>query len=134
MIAFQAQFAPLEARRRALGITKILVAKHTGVSLPTVNRILTGREANPTVESIGAIAKLLGVTVQLGAQEGLNEAQNAHEFRKARALVKAKRLVRQVQGNMALEGQGLDAKTLEQMIERTSYELLTGPAKQLWED
>jgi transcriptional regulator with XRE-family HTH domain len=127
-------FQNLEARRHKLGMSKAAIAKRARVSRPTVERILLGKETNPRLGNIEAIAAALGVTIRLGATTDVQETQDAHEFRKARAQAKAKRLVRLVQGNMSLEAQGVDSKTLEQMVEQTACELMAGPPKRLWDD
>lgn len=134
MIATHTPFAQLESRRHLLGMSKAGIAKRTGVSLPTVNRILGGKEPSPTLGNLQAIAAALGVIVRIGAIVDVQELQDVHEFRKARALSKAKHLVGLVQGTMALESQAVDSKTLEQMVEQTVCELLAGPSSRLWND
>lgn len=132
--AFVFPFAKLESRRQRLGITKAGVATRAGVSLPTVNRIFGGKEPSPTLGNLQAIATSLGLVIQIGASVEIQEPQDAHEFRKARAFSKARRLVGLIQGTMALESQAVDSKTLDQMIEQTAFELLTGPSSRLWND
>ena len=115
-------------------MAKATLAKRAKVSLPTVNRILLGREKKPTIANVLAIAAALGVTVRLGAMSGVEEVQSVFEFRKAQALAKAKRIVRSVQGTMALEAQAVDAKAIDQMVEQTVCELLSGRPRRLWND
>ena len=124
----------LDARRRQLGMTKVAVASRSRVSLPTVNRILSGREPNPALASVQAIASALGVKVVLGADSRIEEVHDAHEFRKAQATAKATALVRHVQGNMALEAQAVVDASRRQMIEQTANELLAGSPRRLWDD
>jgi hypothetical protein len=45
---------------------------------------------------------------------------------------KARKLVSLVQGTLGLEGQAVDQKTLDAMIERTTHEMLNGPKRRLW--
>ena len=53
------------------------------------------------------------------------EFQFSLEERK-RAVRKARRITRMLQGTMGLEGQGLDRKTLREMTKKTARELLVG--------
>jgi len=53
------------------------------------------------------------------------EVQIVNQFqRRRRALLKAKRLTSMLQGTMALEGQGLDKRTLRAMTKQSARELL----------
>lgn len=126
------QLKSLESRRRALRISRAAIAKRTGLSLPTLNRILAG-EGNPTLETLAALASVLGVEFQI-TNHGLviKELCSAHEFRKLMAEQKALRLVRMVQGTAALEAQAVDKVQEQEMVERTIHELLVGPARRLW--
>ena len=123
-----AQFQALEARRQNLGMTKKMVARRSGVSLPTVQRLLSGQEQNPSFPNVQAIAMALGIEVKF------IETQDAHEFKKRQATEKAQRIVRMVQATMALEAQGTDSKNIAQMIDRTACELLSSEGRRLWED
>jgi transcriptional regulator with XRE-family HTH domain len=118
----------LELRRQQLGMSKKSLAKRSGVSQATVNRILSGKEASPTLPNIQAIATALGAGLQIGP------VQDVHEFRKSQAQAKAKRLVRMVQGTMALEAQAVESRIIEQLVEQTMCELMAGPQRKLWDD
>jgi transcriptional regulator with XRE-family HTH domain len=128
MISNKNWFKQLELRRQQLGMSKKIVAKRSGVSLPTVNRILSGKETRPTFPNVQAIAAALGVELQLGP------IQNVHDFRKGQARAKATRLVRMIQGTMGLEAQAVDPQAIDQMIEQTVCELLAGSQRKLWGD
>lgn len=128
MIAPSDWSSQLEFRRHQLGMNKSTVAKRSGVSIPTVDRILSGREKNPRFSNVQAIAAALGIELRL------HETQSAQEFRKVQATAKAQRLVRMVQGTMGLEAQGVDSETLEGMIDQATCELLAGSARKLWDD
>jgi transcriptional regulator with XRE-family HTH domain len=134
VIAASGWFRQLEFRRVQLGMSKTAVAKRSGVSLPTVDRILAGRDQNPRLANVQAIAAALGVELRIGESMTVFEPLSAQEFRKLQAAAKAKRLVRMVQGNMGLEAQAVDAKTLEGMIDQTTCELLAGSPRKLWDD
>ena len=128
MIAVTDWARTLELRRHELGMSKATLAKRAGVSLMTVNRILSGEDRGPRVTNLQAIAAALGVQI------GIAEASSALEFRKAQAAAKAKRLVRMVQGTMALEAQAVDSHTIADMIEQTTCELLAGSDRKLWNE
>ena len=49
--------------------------------------------------------------------------ESAQKTKESLLREQAKRIVAQVQGTMALEGQGLDQEQIEEMIERTYQEL-----------
>ena len=118
-------FQQLEKRRRELRMPRTILAKRSGVSLPTVNRVLSGHHNRVTFENVLAIAKALGMEITM-LQQG-----TSCEFREKQATKKARKLVRLVQGTSALEGQGLDKDELEEMIGRTSKELFLTNRK-LW--
>jgi len=116
----------LENRRKLLGMKKTTLAERAGVSLPTVNRTLSGSERSPTLPTIVAIAAALGLKLELEA------AQEPDDFRHAQAKAKATRIAQMVQGTMALEAQAVDPKTIERLVEQTVHELLAGSARRLW--
>lgn len=119
-------FEKLEARRRELGLSQSALAERSGVSLPTVQRILSGHSPAASFENTMAIAQVL--EMQLDATPVIP----AQEVLEKQALKKAERLVRMVQGTSALEAQGLSPKHLTQMIKKTVNELLAGSRRRLW--
>lgn len=126
------QFKSLESRRRTLRISRAALAARTGLSVPTLNRILAG-EGNPTLETLTALSSALGVEFRITNQiVELTELCSANEFRKLMAEQKALRLVRMVQGTAALEAQAVGQAQEKEMVERTVHELLAGPARRLW--
>jgi transcriptional regulator with XRE-family HTH domain len=124
----------LEKRRKSVRMTKKILAQRAGMSLPTVNRILSGREKRLTINSIEAIAKALGVVVQVGASTDFIEVESSLSLRKKQAVAKAKRIVRMIQATMGLEAQAVGDDVLDQMTEETTYELLAGSPHRLWSD
>lgn len=120
-------FREFEKRRRELGMSRSILAKRSRVSLPTVNRILSGQHTGASFANVLAIAEALGMELTAEAKT------RSDEFRHKQATRKARRLVRLVQGTSALEGQGLDQHEIEEMVERTSRELLPTKRK-LWEE
>jgi transcriptional regulator with XRE-family HTH domain len=134
MISAAGWLSKLEFRRAQLGMSKAALAKRSKVSLPTVDRILSGREQNPRLSNVTAIATALGVEVRLADNEiSVVDQKTAHQFRREQALSKAKRIVNMVQGNMALEAQAVSQETIDGMIDQTVCELLAGSPRKLWE-
>lgn len=119
-------FETLERRRRELGISQSGLAERSGVSLPTVQRILTGRSPAASVENTLAIAHALGMELDA------TPTASASEVLEHQAREKAKKLVRMVQGTSALEAQGVSNQQITEMIQRTVGELLKGSRRRLW--
>lgn len=108
-------------------MSRATLAKRAGVSLPTVARILTGRERSPRLGTIQALAKELGIEVRFVAvadEESLREQQ---------AERKAREIARVVQGTMGLEAQGVSAEKLDKLIRQKMHSLLAGSRRKLWE-
>ena len=116
----------IEQRRRQSGVTYQALAERSGVSLPTVRRILVGDQQSASVSTVLAIARVLGVRLSFDAESDVDTLLE----RQARQ--KAERLVGMVHGSSALEGQGLDEDTRERMVRQTVHELLAGSMRKLW--
>ena len=134
MIATHQLFEQLDGRRSQLGMSKTALARRAAVSLPTIHRILSGRERRPGLETLTAVAAALGVEVRLSASPHVHACSDAAEFRREQARAKAKRLVRLVQGTMALEAEAVGADVLKRMEEHNFHALLAGPDRRLWGD
>jgi len=117
----------LERRRRDLGMSLMAIAHRSGVSLPTVRRILRGRLAEASFVNVAKVSEALGAPIGL-AETDINE------FRRRQARSKAERIARLVQGTSALESQAVDASTYDSIVERSFHELLAGPKRRLWSD
>lgn len=122
----QPLFEKLENRRRELGLSQSVLAERSGVSLPTIQRILSGHHPAASFENTLAIAQALGM--QLEAVPVIP----AEEVLEQQARKKAERLVRMVQGTSALEAQGVSARHVGQMVKKTVQELLAGSRRRLW--
>jgi transcriptional regulator with XRE-family HTH domain len=118
----------LGARRRALRMSYSVLAKRTGVSIPTLVRTLSGEKSQTSFASILAIAEGLGMGVRLEPKV------KAQELLEKQAERKAEQIVAMVQGTSALEGQAVDSKTITRMKRRTVHELLAGSPRRLWDD
>jgi transcriptional regulator with XRE-family HTH domain len=114
----------LEIIRRKLGMSRAILARRSGVSLPTVTRILSGKDTSAHYRNVLAIAVALGVDFRIDV--------DVEKVRERQARKKARRLVGDVQGTSALEGQAVDRKTYLEMVRRTCHELLAGPRRRLW--
>ena len=125
-------YAHLDSRRARLGMSKADLACRAGVSLPTVQRLLSGREGRARVDILCAIASALGVEVRLSGSPSVWESTDPSAFREARAREKAAHLTKLVQGTMALEAEAVKAKVLEQMTAQTVHSLLAGSGRRLW--
>jgi transcriptional regulator with XRE-family HTH domain len=118
----------LDERRRELGLSYEVLSKRCGVSRPTVQRVLSGRHAAASFANIMAIAESLGLVLRF------DSTVDARDLKREQAARKAKKLVALVQGTSALEGQAVDQKTVESMIEQTTHELLAGSKRKLWSE
>lgn len=122
----------LDRRRARLGMSKADLARRAGVSLPTVQRLLAGRDERPRTDILMAIAVALGVEVRLSESPCVFETTEVSAFREAQARAKARRLARLVQGTMALEAEAVGADVLDDIEEENVHALLAGPARRLW--
>jgi transcriptional regulator with XRE-family HTH domain len=118
----------LDQRRRDLGLSYDLLSKRCGVSRPTVQRILSGRQAAASLSNVLAIAESLGLALRFDSEVA------PRELKREQAERKAKRLVALVQGTSGLEGQAVDPETVASMIERTTDDLLAGSKRRLWSE
>jgi predicted nucleic acid-binding protein len=96
--------------------------------MPTVVRILTGRNLQTSFANVLAIAEALGIVV------GVEQEFDVTDFLENQAQQKAEKLVSMVQGTSGLEAQAVDAKTLKKMQQQTVHELLAGSPRKLWAD
>ncbi len=118
----------LDTRRRELGLSYELLSKRSGVSRPTVQRVLSGNHAQASFANVVAIAESLGLAVRL------DSTVDVRNLKSEQAKRKAKKLVSLVQGTSGLEGQAVDKKAIESMVEQTTHELLAGSKRKLWSE
>jgi transcriptional regulator with XRE-family HTH domain len=118
----------LDQRRRDLGLSYERLSKRCGVSRPTVQRILSGRHVAASFANIVAIAESLGLGLRFDSKV------DARKLKREQAERKAKKLVALVQGTSGLEGQAVDEKAIESMVEQTTHELLAGSKRKLWSE
>ncbi len=115
----------LKQRCRELGMSHALLARRSGVSLSTVNRVLDDYHT-ATFESVEKIARALGLDVSL------RPLLDVDQMCRQQARQKAERLVAMVQGTSGLEGQAVDDEAQKLMVTQTMYELLAGSRRKLW--
>jgi transcriptional regulator with XRE-family HTH domain len=104
-----------------------LLAERSGVSLPTVQRILRDGGEHTTYANLEAVALALGMSFEL------RSTCDEQDFAEQQALTKAKAIARMVQGTSALESQAIDSDAYQQMVKQTVHELMTGTRRRLWE-
>ncbi len=116
----------LNARRAKIGISCSVLARRTGISLRSVQRILSGDEVNPGFATLSALARELGIGVRFDDQLPIAS------IRRRQAERKADRVLAIVQGSSALEGQAVSRQTMKKLREKTINELLAGSPRKLW--
>jgi hypothetical protein len=129
------RYSDLNRRRRELGMSYRVLSERSGVSLPVVQRLLAAKVRAPSFPNVMAVVRALGG----GAPRTLTDGSCTFEFpvsaqklREQQSRRKARKLVGLVQGTSALEAQAVDGDAYEEMIERTSRELLVGSNQRLW--
>jgi predicted transcriptional regulator len=116
----------LNHKREALGISHARLAEMTGVSLLTVQRFFAQGNDNISFATICKMADALGI--DLMAQE----KTSAQEMLEARARAKAREMAKIVQGTSALEAQGVNTVTLNEIENGIFYTLMNGSKRTLW--
>ena len=125
-IAFD--FGVLQRRRQELGLSYELLARRSGVSRPTVQRILSSRYPTASFASVVAIGDALGLELRFAP------AVSSDQLKQEQAHKKAKKLAALVQGTCGLEGQAVDRASFDAMVEQTTQELLSGSKRRLWSE
>ncbi len=129
----------LEARRRDLKMSRAALAQRSGVSAPTVYRILSGGLENAHFRYVLAIARALGMAMHFDPTDESEPLQfqpkpDAYTLIEKAATQKAERLVGMVQATSGLEGQALAPAIARGMIRQTAAELMAGSRRRLWSD
>ncbi|MEO2018953.1 MAG: helix-turn-helix domain-containing protein [Fuerstiella sp.] len=116
----------ISRRASELQISKVHLARLAGVSRATLDRLLSG--GHVTTATLSAVADVLGLQVKIQVLPRIT----VKEVKRSFAARKADRLAAMVQGTSALEAQGVDAETLDDIKEQAYHELLAGPPRRLW--
>jgi hypothetical protein len=103
------------------------VALRSGISLPTVQRILRDGGERTAYANLAAVARALGMEFEL------RSTCDEQTFAERQARAKAEVIARMVQGTSALESQAVDADTCRQLVNQTLHELMAGPRHRLWD-
>lgn len=53
-------YSIINARKKKLGITNADISRRTGITVSTLDKITSGRNQNPTLETLKAIASVIG--------------------------------------------------------------------------
>ncbi|CAG1009025.1 hypothetical protein PHYC_03643 [Phycisphaerales bacterium] len=114
-------------RKDELRMSFSALAARSGVSEPTVKRILGGHLRQASFVNVASIASALGIPL------GLSET-DADEFCREQARKQAERIARLVQGTSALEGQAVEGAAYRRLVEKSYHELLAGPRRRLWSE
>jgi transcriptional regulator with XRE-family HTH domain len=119
----------LERRRREVGMSRCALAERSGVSLATVNRLLSGDGLEKTsIRTIEAIAHALDLRLRFGVET----LSCSMAFKERQAEAKAREIASLIQGTSALEAQAVDEETREELVRQTVHELLAGPKSRIW--
>lgn len=117
----------LQERRKTLGMTYATLAQRSGVSVATVERVLSSRPHRVGLEDALAIASALGMNLQL------QEDTDPVDMVRRQAEIKARKLVDMVQGTSLLEAQGVEEDQRQRMIQIATLKLLKSPRRRLWD-
>ena len=115
----------LESRRKELGMTKQALSQRTGLGSRTVQRVLSGRDAGTTLDTILAIADALKVRLE-------PKIAPVYRVRREQAMKKASKLATMVQGTSALEAQAVPERDLREIKQEIAAKLISGSGRQLW--
>ena len=116
----------LDRRRKRLRMPRAVLARRCGVSLPTINRVLSGDWEHASFATLKAIAHSLGM------EFALTSNTDPQDFAEQQAAEKAAAIARMVQGTSALESQAVDPATYQEIVRQTAHELISGSRRRLW--
>jgi transcriptional regulator with XRE-family HTH domain len=141
MFATQDHANALEARRRELKMSRASLARRSGVSMPTVFRLLSAPAGleNASLRCVLAIAKALDMVIRFDPEDPVDPLRFRPKVpvdvvMEREAKRKAERLVAMVQATSGLEGQAVPQATVRSMVRKTTCELLAGSARRIWSD
>jgi transcriptional regulator with XRE-family HTH domain len=116
----------LEKQRRLLKMSYRVLADKSGVSLATIRRVLKARKTSSSLDSVLAIAGVLGAAFEV-------KIEDPEKVVERQILTTARDIAMMVQGTMALESQGTtDPKHIEALVEIAAREMRAKPRKRIW--
>ena len=122
----------LRNRMKSIGIGYPALSGRSGVSVAELKRIFSGKRCNPTLDTLRAVARALGVEFRIHGGVEIVHQCSAGELREKAARRKAEKLVNLVQGTSALEAQAVGPEVRNDMVNQTVHELMAGPPRKLW--
>jgi transcriptional regulator with XRE-family HTH domain len=96
-------------------MTTVALASRSGVSVPTVKRILAGKSDSASFANVAAVAEALGIAVSF-------EARDPDDLRREQARAKSEWLARPM----------ADTAGYQRLVERCYHDFLAGPPRRLW--
>lgn len=125
------QLAALDARRVALGMTIDVVARLSGVSPSTVERVLSGRYRAASFDAVERIAAALGAQIRIEPLADVAAMRQAQAERKAQQII-AGGLPNAAEITESRLSSPLHADLQEALVQRTIHQLLAGSNRKLW--
>lgn len=116
----------MNIQKKELGISNAVIADKSGVSEPTVARILSGKNPSAHFDHVLAIANILGVDINVRG------AQDPTIMKREQAKKKAEKIMKLVRGNSALEATETSREAYQRMLNKTVEELMAGSKRALW--
>jgi transcriptional regulator with XRE-family HTH domain len=126
MTSGQTLVQALQARRQALGMSYVDLARLSGVSLATVNRFFAVSSPKTALDSVLRLARVLGMTIQLTPEESVYRIKERSGEGLARALLGG------VAAASALESQNITLADREELLAETKNRILAGSLRNLW--
>lgn len=116
-----------DARRVQLGMSYRALAQRSGVSEPTLKRVLHGQSPEVSFATVTAIAEALGVSMRF-------EDRGVVQMKEEAARSKAESIARMVQATSGLESQGVGDAALEEITRTLTHKLMAGSPRHLWSE
>jgi len=122
-----AKLRGFDARRVQLGMSYRALARRSGVSEPTLKRVLHGQSPEVSFATVAAIAEALGVSL-------LFEDRSVVQMKEEAARRKAESIAGMVQATSGLESQGVGDAALEEITRTLTHKLMAGSPRHLWSE
>ena len=103
-----------------------VLASRSGVSEPTLKRMLSDGLESASLRNVQAVASAMGISILFQPE------CTATDYCEKVAEEKAKLLVGMVQGSSALEAQAVAPDFVAEIVRKTVHDLIAGPPRRLW--